>query len=78
MTTSKARLTVYLTSAAELDDLREALRVLAPIGSRGFISRSTAIEAAIGLALRDIEARGRDSDVFKVLVTLPVESEAQL
>ena len=78
MTTKKARLTVYLTSAAELDDLREALRILAPMGRRGFISRSTAIEAAIGLALRDVQARGRDSDVFKVLVTLPVESEAQL
>ena len=78
MTTTKQRLTVYLTSAAELDDLREALRILAPLELRGFISRSTAIEAAIGLALRDVQARGRDSDVFKVLVTLPVESEAQL
>ena len=77
MTTSKARLTVYLTSAAELDDLREALRILAPIESRGFISRSTAIEAAIGLALRDVQARGRDSDVYRAMVTLPQESEAQ-
>ena len=31
MTTQKARLTVYLTSAAELDDLREQLRILAPL-----------------------------------------------
>ena len=75
MTTSKQRLTVYLTSADELDDLREALRILAPIGSRGFISRSTAIEAAIGLALRDVQARGRDADVFKALVTSPVNLE---
>ena len=78
MTTNKQRLTVYLSSAAPLDDLREALRILAPIADRGFISRSTAIEAAIGLALRDLTARGRDSDVFKTLVTLPGESEAQL
>ena len=71
MTTSKARLTVYLTSAAELDDLREQLRILAPLDARGFISRSTAIEAAIGLALRDVQARGVDSDVYRAMVTLP-------
>ena len=72
MTTSKQRLTVYLRNGSELEALREALRVLAPLDARGFISRSTVIEAAIGCALRDIEARGRDSDVFKALVTLPV------
>ena len=77
MTTSKARLTVYLTSAAELDDLREALRILAPMGRRGFISRSTAIEAAVTVALRDVQARGRDSDVFKALVTLPAILEVE-
>ena len=71
MTTKKARLTVYLTSAAELDDLREALRVLAPIADRGFISRSTAIEAAVSVALRDVQARGRDSDVYRAMVTSP-------
>lgn len=71
MTTSKQRLTVYLTSAAELDDLREALRLLAPIEYRGRISGSTCIEAAVAIALADVQARGRDSDVFKTLVTLP-------
>lgn len=71
MTTTKARLTVYLTSAAELDDLREALRILAPMGRRGFISRSTAIEAAVSVALRDVQARGVDSDVYRAMVTLP-------
>lgn len=71
MTTSKQRLTVYLTSAAELDDLREALRILAPIEARGFISRSTAIEAAVSVALRDVQARGVDSDVYRAMVTLP-------
>ena len=77
MTTSKARLTVYLTSAAELDDLREALRILAPMGRRGFISRSTAIEAAVSVALADVTARGVDSDVFKTLVTLPAILEVE-
>ena len=77
MTTSKARLTVYLTSAAELDDLREQLRILAPLELRGGISRSTAIEAAVALALRDIETRGRDADIFRTVVTSPQENEAQ-
>ena len=66
---------MYLSSAAELDDLREALRILAPLTDRGFISRSTAIEAAIGLALRDVQARGRESDVYRALVTLPAQWE---
>ena len=78
MTTSKARLTVYLSNPSELDDLREALRRLAPIENRGRISGSTCIEAAIGLALRDVQARGRDSDVYRAMVTLPVVNEAQL
>ena len=71
MTTNKQRLTVYLSSAAPLDDLREALRILAPIADRGFISRSTAIEAAVSVALRDVQARGRESDVYRAMVTLP-------
>ena len=77
MTTKKARLTVYLTSAAELDDLREQLRILAPLELRGGISRSTAIEAAVSVALRDVQARGVESDVFKVLVTLPAILEVE-
>lgn len=77
MTTSKQRLTVYLTSTAELDDLREALRRLAPLSDRGRISGSTCIEAAVSVALRDVQARGRESDVFKTLVTLPAISEVQ-
>lgn len=75
MTTNKARLTVYLTSAAELDDLREALRILAPIEARGRITGSTAIEAAVSVALADVTARGVESDVFKRLVTSPAISE---
>ena len=77
MTTKKARLTVYLSNPSELDDLREQLRILAPMGRRGFISRSTAIEAAVSVALADGTARGRDSDVFKTLVTLPAISEVE-
>ena len=77
MTTQKQRLTVYLTSAAELDDLREHLRILAPIADRGFISRSTAIEAAVGVALRDLTACGVESDVFKQLVTSPTILEVE-
>ena len=77
MTTSKQRLTVYLTSAAELDDLREQLRILAPLELRGRISGSTCIEAAVSVALRDVQARGVESDVFKVLVTLPAILEVE-
>ena len=72
MTTSKQRLTVYLTSAAELDDLREQLRILAPLELRGRISGSTCIEAAVSVALADVQARGRESDVYRAMVTLPV------
>ena len=71
MTTSKARLTIYLSNPAQLEDLREALRVLAPLTDRGRISGSTAIEAAVSVALRDIEARGRDADIFRTVVTSP-------
>ena len=71
MTTSKQRLTVYLSNPSELEDLRQALRILAPLNDRGRISGSTAIEAALTVALRDVQARGRDADVFKTLVTLP-------
>ena len=72
MTTSKQRLTVYLAQPSELEDLREALRILAPIEARGRISGSTCIEAAVSVALRDVQARGRDSDVYRAMVTLPV------
>ena len=78
MTTSKQRITIYLAQPSELDDLRAELRRLAPIEARGRISGSTCIEAAVTLALRDVQARGRDSDVFKTMVTLPVVKEAQL
>ena len=77
MTTSKARLTVYLRKPSELDDLREALRILAPLEIRGRITGSTCVEAAVSVALRDVREHGRDSDVFKTLVTLPQEKEVQ-
>ena len=78
MTTSKQRITIYLAQPSHLEDLREALRVLAPIEARGRISGSTCIEAAVSVALRDLTARGVDSDVFKTMVTSPVVNEAQL
>ena len=77
MTTSKARLTIYLSNPAQLDDLREQLRILAPLELRGGISRSTAIEAAVTVALRDVQARGRESDVYRALVTLPAILEVE-
>ena len=78
MTTSKQRITIYLSNPAQLEDLRAELRRLAPIEARGRISGSTAIEAAVSVALRDIETRGRESAVYRTVVTSPQESEAQL
>ena len=77
MTTSKARLTVYLTSAAELDDLREALRILAPIEARGRITGSTCIEAAVSVALADLHEHGAQSAIFQAMVTLPAILEVE-
>ena len=71
MTTTKQRITIYLAQPSELDDLREALRILAPLEMRGRITGSTAIEAAVSVALADVTARGRDADVYKALVTSP-------
>ena len=71
MTTNKRRVTIYLRTPSELEDLREQLRILAPLELRGRISGSTCVEAAVSVALADVQARGRDSDVFKTLVTLP-------
>ena len=77
MTTNKARLTVYLRKPSELDDLREALRILAPIEARGRITGSTAIEAAVSVALRDVTARGRQSAIYETLVTSPSNLEIE-
>ena len=71
MTTDKARLTVYLTDRRLLDELTEALRRTAPLELRGAITRSTVTEAALTVGWADVQARGRESDVFKALVTLP-------
>ena len=78
MTTKKARLTIYLSNPADLDALFDELRRLAPLEERGAISRSTITEAAVSVAWADVQARGRESDVFKTMVTLPVVNEAQL
>ncbi len=71
MTTDKHRITIYLADRRPLDDLTEQLRRLAPLEDRGKISRSTAIEAAIDVALADLLANGRDAVVYSTLVTSP-------
>ena len=71
MTTDKHRVTIYLADRRPLDDLTEQLRRLAPLEDRGTISRSTAIEAAVLLALADVQARGRDATIYERLVTSP-------
>ena len=78
MTTSKKRITIWMNSTAELETLFDALRLLAPIGSRGAITRSTITETAIGLALADLHEHGAQSAIFQAMVTLPVVNEAQL
>ena len=79
MTTSKARLTVYVSAGGlrELDDLAHDLKLLAPLAERGRLSRSAAIEAAVSLALADLTAHGRQAAIFQTLVTSPRENEAQ-
>lgn len=71
MTTDKHRITIYLADRRPLDDLTEQLRRLAPLEDRGQISRSTAIEAAIVVALEDLRAKGRDAAIYSHLVTSP-------
>ena len=77
MTTSKQRYTIWTAQPSELETLYDLVRELAPIENRGRCTRSTITEAALTVALRDVQARGVDSDVFKSLVTLPAISEAQ-
>lgn len=76
MTTTKQRYTIWTAQPSELETLFDLVRGLAPIDARGRCTRSTIVEAALSVALRDVQARGRDADVFKVLVTLPAISEA--
>ena len=81
MTTSKQRITIYLSNPAQLEDLRAELRRLAPIEARGRISGSTAIEAAVSVALRDVHEHGAQSAIFQAMVhpgNVTRENEAQL
>ena len=79
MTTTKARLTIYVSAGGlrDLDDLAQELRRLAPLAERGKISRSTTTETAVRLALADLQANGRAATVFKSLVTLPSNPEVE-
>lgn len=71
MTTTKNRLTVYMHSTAALDDLVELARRALPLEARGRITRSTAIEAAVTLALAELRTNGKQSALLAALVTLP-------
>ena len=54
-----------------LEALFDALRELAPLDKRGKVSRSTAAEAAISLALADLRENGRASAIYKSMVESP-------
>ena len=71
MTTTKKRVSLYLASDQPLEALFDALRELAPLDKRGQVSRSTATEAAISLALADLRANGRSSAIYKSMVESP-------
>ena len=77
MTTDKKRVTIWLSSTSELETLYDALRLLAPIGARGAITRSTITESAIALALADLHEHGAQSAIFKRMVTLPTTLEVE-
>lgn len=78
MTTSKkVRYTIWTGKPAELETLYDLVRQLAPLAKRGRCTRSTITEAALTVALRDVQARGVESDVFKTLVTLPANLEVE-
>ena len=72
MTTAKARCTIYLSSTRELDALVEAARRALPLEARGRVTRSTAVEAAVSLALENLRRDGQQSALLDALVTLPV------
>ena len=71
MTTNKQRLTIYLSSTRQLDDLVEAARRALPLEARGRVTRSTCVEAAVSLALAELRANGKQSELLERLVTLP-------
>ena len=77
MTTSKQRYTIWTAQPSELETLYDLVRSLAPIEKRGRCTRSTIVEAAVTLALRDVTARGRESDVYRAMVTLPAILEVE-
>ena len=72
MTTDrKTRHTVWMYNGAALDDLVQLARRSVPLEQRGAITRSTCIEAAVGLALEDLRTNGLQSALLAALVTLP-------
>ena len=77
MTTTKARLTVYLADPQTLEDLYRQVRTLAPLEARGAVSRSTIVEGCLRLALADLAVNGRQSAIFRTLVTSPAPEDPQ-
>ena len=75
MSTTKKRISLYFATDQTLEALFDTLRNLAPLAERGKVSRSTAAEAAIILALADLEAHGRESAIYKSMVESPHHSE---
>ena len=71
MSTTKKRISLYFATDQTLEALFTALRNLAPLAERGKVSRSTAAEAAIILALADLKAHGRESAIYKSMVESP-------
>ena len=71
VTTTKQRLTIYMHSTAALDNLVETARRSVAIEQRGYITRSTAVEAAVLVALAELRANGKQSALLDALVTLP-------
>ena len=75
MSTTKKRISLYFTTDQTLEALFDTMRELAPLAERGKLSRSTAIEAAVNLALADLKAHGRESAIYKSMVESPHHSE---
>jgi hypothetical protein len=71
VTTDKQRLTIYMRETRPLDDLVELARRSVPLEARGAITRSTAVEAAVTLALAELRRNGAQSALLETLVTLP-------
>lgn len=72
MTTDKKRVTIWLSSTAELETLYDVRGCWRPSALCGAITRSTITELAIALALADLHEHGAQSPaIFRSMVTSP-------